>query len=254
MGLSWSGIKESASSIANKASVARQKIADSKAAGYASDTVAAGYVVGLHTLGGAAMGGAINAAAYADDGHALTSAESLGSAFASGAGYGGAAGMGLGMMHARKYAAYNAAKRTNSGLKQGTMTKARKPLTENEKLAEQYSTDNKRSILQMRNLKEKISKTGREYSSAAVLNQQIRNGMDVPLNTSTDGMLSVKNLRGGPANTIPKVNYNPPNVNNGKLQLLPNTPDLQMPSVNFGNNTPHQIQSPNYGLAPKGKF
>ena len=78
--------------------------------------------------------------------------------------------------------------------------------------------------------------------------------MDVPLNTSTDGMLSVKNLRGGPANTIPKVNYNPPNVNNGKLQLLPNTPDLQMPSVNFGNNIPHQIQSPNYGLAPKGKF
>ena len=260
MAFNMTTVKQSLQSIASKGSALKEnaaelgtKVKNSRAGGMVSDSAAAIHGIGLHTLGGAAMGGTINAAAYANDG-AFTSADSGSSAFLSGAGYGAAAGMGLGMMHARKYAAYNAAKRTNSKLKQGTMTKARKPLTENEKLAEQYSTDNKRSILQMRNLKEKISKTGREYSSAGVLNQQIRNGMDVPLNTSTDGMLSVKNLRGGPANTIPKVNYNPPNVNNGKLQLLPNTPDLQMPSVNFGNNTPHQIQSPNYGLAPKGKF
>lgn len=260
MAFSRAGIEKAWNSVTSKAAELRQGAAgmiegakNSKAGGMVSDSAAAIHGIGLHTLGGAAMGGTINAAAYANDG-AFTGADSGASAFLSGAGYGAAAGMGLGMMHAKKYAAYNAAKRTNSKLKQGTMTKARKPLTENEKLAEQYSTDNKRSILQMRNLKEKISKTGREYSSAGVLNQQIRNGMDVPLNTSTDGMLSVKNLRGGPANTIPKVNYNPPNVNNGKLQLLPNTPDLQMPSVNFGNNTPHQIQSPNYGLAPKGKF
>ncbi len=110
----WDAVRGASTSIAEKSSVAREKIARSKAAGYASDTVAAGYGVGLHTLGGAAMGGAINAAAYADDGHALTSAESLGSAFASGAGYGGAAGLGLGLIHSRKYAAMNAAKRAGN--------------------------------------------------------------------------------------------------------------------------------------------
>lgn len=198
MGLSWSGIKESASSIANKASVAREKIASSKAAGYASDTVAAGYGVGIHTLGGAAMGGTINAAAYADDGHAFTSAESLGSAFVSGAGYGGAAGLGLGLVHARKYAAMNASKRANSKLKQGTMTKPIKPLTEDEKLAEQYSTDNKRSILQMRNLKEKIANTGKDYSSAAVLNQQIQS--EASLIPQKHKMANVKDLIRRPAN------------------------------------------------------
>lgn len=150
MGLSWSGIKESASSIANKASVAREKIASSKAAGYASDTVAAGYGVGLHTLGGAAMGGTINAAAYADDGHALTSAESLGSAFVSGAGYGGAAGLGLGLVHARKYATYNASKRAKS-LKQSTLTHTANELPDPAKVRtpigmreEQLATDRRR--------------------------------------------------------------------------------------------------------------
>ena len=173
----WGSITSKGSALKEKASEFAQTAKNSRAGGMVSDSAAAIHGIGLHTLGGAAMGGTINAAAYANDGHAFTSADSGASAFLSGAGYGAAAGMGLGMMHARKYAAYNAAKRTNSGLKQGKMTKARKPLTEDEKLAEQYSTDNKRSILQMRNLKEKISKTGREYSSAAVLNQQIKNGM-----------------------------------------------------------------------------
>lgn len=183
MAFNRAGIEKAWESIAAKGSALKESAAElgttvknSRAGGMVSDSAAAIHGIGLHTLGGAAMGGTINAAAYANDG-AFTSADSVASAFLSGAGYGAAAGMGLGMVHAKKYAAYNAAKRTNSGLKQGKMTKARKPLTKDEKLAEQYSTDNKRSILQMRNLKEKISKTGREYSSAAVLNQQIKNGM-----------------------------------------------------------------------------
>lgn len=184
MAFNRAGIEKAWNSVTSKAAELRQGAAgmiegakNSKAGGMVSDSAAAIHGIGLHTLGGAAMGGTINAAAYANDGHAFTSADSGASAFLSGAGYGAAAGMGLGMMHAKKYAAYNAAKRTNSKLKQGTMTRPIKPLTEDEKLAEQYSTDNKRSILQMRNLREKISKTGREYSSAAVLNQQIKNGM-----------------------------------------------------------------------------
>lgn len=131
MAFNRAGIEKAWNSVTSKAAELRQGAAgmiegakNSKAGGMVSDSAAAIHGIGLHTLGGAAMGGTINAAAYANDGHAFTSADSGASAFLSGAGYGAAAGMGLGMMHAKKYAAYNAAKRTNSKLKQGTMTKA----------------------------------------------------------------------------------------------------------------------------------
>lgn len=131
MAFNRAGIEKAWNSVTSKAAELRQGAAgmiegakNSKAGGMVSDSAAAIHGIGLHTLGGAAMGGTINAAAYANDGHAFTGADSGASAFLSGAGYGAAAGMGLGMMHAKKYAAYNAAKRTNSKLKQGTMTKA----------------------------------------------------------------------------------------------------------------------------------
>lgn len=130
MAFNRAGIEKAWNSVTSKAAELRQGAAgmiegakNSKAGGMVSDSAAAIHGIGLHTLGGAAMGGTINAAAYANDG-AFTGADSGASAFLSGAGYGAAAGMGLGMMHAKKYAAYNAAKRTNSKLKQGTMTKA----------------------------------------------------------------------------------------------------------------------------------
>lgn len=130
MAFNRAGIEKAWNSVTSKAAELRQGAAgmiegakNSKAGGMVSDSAAAIHGIGLHTLGGAAMGGTINAAAYANDGHAFTSADSGASAFLSGAGYGAAAGMGLGMMHAKKYAAYSAAKRANS-LKQGRLTKA----------------------------------------------------------------------------------------------------------------------------------
>lgn len=131
MAFNRAGIEKAWNSVTSKAAELRQGAAgmiegakNSKAGGMVSDSAAAIHEIGLHTLGGAAMGGTINAAAYANDGHAFTSADSGASAFLSGAGYGAAAGMGLGMMHAKKYAAYNAAKRAKS-LKQSTYTSAK---------------------------------------------------------------------------------------------------------------------------------
>lgn len=131
MAFNRAGIEKAWNSVTSKAAELRQGAAgmiegakNSKAGGMVSDSAAAIHGIGLHTLGGAAMGGTINAAAYANDGHAFTSADSGASAFLSGAGYGAAAGMGLGMMHAKKYAAYNAAKRAKS-LKQSTYTSAK---------------------------------------------------------------------------------------------------------------------------------
>lgn len=239
MGLSWSGIKESASSIANKASVAREKIASSKAAGYASDTVAAGYGVGIHTLGGAAMGGTINAAAYADDGHAFTSAESLGSAFVSGAGYGGAAGLGLGLVHARKYAAMNAAKRTGSKKKVGTMTKATNEL-EQQKMADSVADMNAR---EMRAEQAQRSWADSQANARMQAAQRRNNGIKPPHQPNPD--------------PLPGVRYEAPNVNEGNLQLLENE-NLQMPAVDFntrkGFNHNDTIMSPNFGLQSKTPY
>ena len=130
MAFNRAGIEKAWESIAAKGSALKEgaaelgtKVKNSRAGGMVSDSAAAIHGIGLHTLGGAAMGGTINAAAYANDG-AFTSADSGASAFLSGAGYGAAAGMGLGMMHAKKYAAYNAAKRAKS-LKQSTYTSAK---------------------------------------------------------------------------------------------------------------------------------
>ena len=130
MAFNRAGIEKAWNSVTSKAAELRQGAAgmiegakNSKAGGMVSDSAAAIHGIGLHTLGGAAMGGTINAAAYANDG-AFTGADSGASAFLSGAGYGAAAGMGLGMMHAKKYAAYNAAKRAKS-LKQSTYTSAK---------------------------------------------------------------------------------------------------------------------------------
>lgn len=130
MAFNMTTVKQSLQSIASKGSALKEgaaelgtKVKNSRAGGMVSDSAAAIHGIGLHTLGGAAMGGTINAAAYANDG-AFTSADSGASAFLSGAGYGAAAGMGLGMMHAKKYAAYNAAKRAKS-LKQSTYTSAK---------------------------------------------------------------------------------------------------------------------------------
>ena len=234
MGLSWSGVKESASSIAEKASVARQKIADSKAAGYTSDAVAAGYGVGLHTLGGAAMGGAINAAAYADDGHAVTSAESLGSAFASGAGYGGAAGLGLGLIHSRKYAAMNAAKRTGSNKKVSKMTNATNEL-EQQKMASSVADMNAREMRAEQSQRNWADSQAESRMKAA----QRRNSGIKPTNMQNP-------------DSLPGVNYKAPDVNKGNLQLLPNE-NLQMPAVDFNagrrSDSKNTIMSPNYGFA-----
>lgn len=127
MAFNRAGIEKAWESIAAKGSALKESavelgttVKNSRAGGMVSDSAAAIHGIGLHTLGGAAMGGTINAAAYANDG-AFTSADSGASAFLSGAGYGAAAGMGLGMMHAKKYAAYNAAKRAKS-LKQSRYT------------------------------------------------------------------------------------------------------------------------------------
>ena len=120
----WRSVTSKGAALKEEASELAETAKNSKVGGMVSDSAAALHGIGLHTLGGAAMGGTINAAAYANDGHAFTSADSGASAFLSGAGYGAAAGMGLGMMHAKKYAAYNAAKRANS-LKQSTYTSAK---------------------------------------------------------------------------------------------------------------------------------
>lgn len=241
MAFNRAGIEKAWNSVTSQAAELRQGAAgmiegakNSKAGGMVSDSAAAIHGIGLHTLGGAAMGGTINAAAYANDGHAFTSADSGASAFLSGAGYGAAAGMGLGMMHAKKYAAYNAAKRTNSKLKQGTMTKATNEL-EQQKMASSVADMNAR---EMRAEQSQRSWADSQANARMQAAQRRNNGIK-PTNMQNP-------------DSLPGVNYKAPNVNKGNLQLLPNE-NLQMPAVDFNagrrSDSKNTIMSPNYGFA-----
>jgi hypothetical protein len=72
MAFNRAGIEKAWESIAAKGSALKESAAEfaetaknSRAGGMVSDSAAAIHGIGLHTLGGAAMGGTINAAAYA---------------------------------------------------------------------------------------------------------------------------------------------------------------------------------------------
>ena len=256
MAFNRAGIEKAWESIAAKGGALKESAVEfaetaknSRAGGMVSDSAAAIHGIGLHTLGGAAMGGTINAAAYANDGHTFTSADSGASAFLSGAGYGAAAGMGLGMMHAKKYAAYNAAKRASSGLKQGKMTKAM------QERADVNTANVKRGLQEHQTLKDihavrdqiPAAQERADWADSQAANRmqaaQRRNQNPIP--TLTDS----------PVPQRAPMDYSAPQKDNSPLKILPNDNGLQMPVADFnarkGFNPNDTIMSPNFGYQPK---
>lgn len=111
MAFSLEGIGKIKDAIRARASTVAD--AASEYTGVVSDYAHATKSAGLHTLGGAMIGGTVNAAAYANDGQALTGADSLGGAFMNGAVYGGAAGAVFGMKNMGVYARSHQMQRIN---------------------------------------------------------------------------------------------------------------------------------------------